>query len=81
MRREELESQMLLWTGSQEKGAGGGQGGWQGLEEAWGHNGVEVGALAHLWGRVAHPEVAAGKGAGVPTLQWDLLSPSLVGQS
>lgn len=37
--------------------------------------GVEVGALAHLWGRVAHPEVAAGKGAGVPTLQWDLSAP------
>lgn len=35
--------------------------------------GVGVGgALAHLAGRVAHPEAAAGKGTGVPTLQWDL---------
>ena len=43
-----------------------------GLEEAWGHNGGGSGGACPLGGRVAHPEAAAGKGAGVPALQWDL---------
>lgn len=48
-------------------------GGEAGLQEAWGHNGGwEWGVLAHLGGRLAHPEAAAGKGVGVPALQWDL---------
>ena len=67
MRREELESKVLLWTGSQEKGAG--RLAWRRLGAT---TGVGVGAPAHLGGRVAHPEAAAGKGAGVPALQWDL---------
>lgn len=59
---------MLLRTGSQEKGAG--RLACRRLGATTG--GGSGGALAHLGGRVAHPEAAAGKGAGVPALQWDL---------
>lgn len=67
MRRKELESQMLLCTGSQEKGAGRlvGPGG----------GSATPGAGEGVLGGVAHPEAAAGRGVGVPALQWDLSAP------
>lgn len=62
---------MLLCTGSQEKGAGRlvGPGGGSATP------GAGEGMLAHLGGG-AHPEAAAGRGVGVPALQWDLSAPA-----